>query len=298
MSSNLTLRRFNGFITNEKTQDYLSQVLGSKKETFVSALTSLVANNTNLQACEPATLMYSAIKSTALGLPLDNNLGFAYVIPYKNTKKGVTEAQFQIGYKGFIQLAMRSGQFKTINVTDVRSGELKGNNRLTGELEFEWIDDDKRDKTKVIGYVAYFKLINGFEKSMYMTIEQINKHAKRYSKTFGSKYGNWTTDFDSMASKTVLKLLLSKYAPMNVQHIHTAIKYDQAVIRGDDDAQYVDNANEIKINDDTEEIDRAFYFIEQAKTKADIQRLRNELSPDILDSLAQDLDDKENSLEK
>lgn len=120
-----SLKTFNQKITNAKTQEYLQQVLGAKRESFVNNLVALVANNKKLQECEPMGLMYSAVKATALGLPIDPNLGFAYFIPYKNNRLGITEAQFQIGYRGFVQLAIRSGQYKTINVTDIREGEIK-----------------------------------------------------------------------------------------------------------------------------------------------------------------------------
>ena len=136
---------FNATITNSRTQEYLSQVLGDKKSSFINNLTALVANNKALQECEPLTTMYAAIKATALDLPLDQNLGFAYVIPYRNNKEGKTEAQFQMGYKGYIQLAMRSGQFRTINVRDVREGEIVDEDFVSGELKFAKLPADKRN---------------------------------------------------------------------------------------------------------------------------------------------------------
>lgn len=253
--SNLQL--FNQTIANPKTQDYLKQVLADKKASFVNNLTALVANDSKLQTCEPLSLMYAGIKATALDLPLDPNLGFAYVIPYANKKSGKTEAQFQIGYKGFIQLAIRSGQFRTLNVTDVREGEMSVFNLLTGEMEFNALPN--RESLPIIGYAAYFRLVNGFEKTLYITKGEMDAHAKRYSQTYSSQKdyivqsSKWTTDFDAMASKTVIKLLLSKYAPLSVE-MQTAITSDQAVI-DDKGARYVDNqtteeavAEEIKEN--------------------------------------------------
>lgn len=239
-----TLKRFNACISNEATQQYLQQVLHEKKSSFTNNIIALVSNNASLQECQPMSLIYASLKATALDLPLDPNLGFAYIIPYKNNKKGVTDAQFQIGYKGFIQLAIRSGQFLLINVTDIREGELQGENLLTGEMTFSRVPN--REQKPVIGYAAFFKLTNGFSKTLYMTVGEVKAHAGRYSQTFSSKLdyvrnsSKWTTDFDAMAKKTVLKLLLSKYAPLSVE-MQNAIQNDQAVIDDQGDAQYLDN---------------------------------------------------------
>lgn len=225
-------------------QQYLQQVLHEKKSSFVNNITALVSNNAALQECQPMSLVYTALKATALDLPLDPNLGFAYIIPYKNSKKGITEAQFQIGYKGFIQLAIRSGQFLIINVTDIRDGEVVAENLLTGEITFARATD--REQKPVIGYAAYFRLTNGFSKTLYMTVGEVKAHAGRYSQTFSSKLdyirnsSKWTTDFDAMAKKTVLKRLLSKYAPLSVE-MRMAIQDDQAIIDDQGEAQYLDN---------------------------------------------------------
>lgn len=238
------LKIFNETIAGPRVQNYLQQVLGDKKGSFVNNLTALVGNNEKLQVCEPLTLMYAAIKATALDLPLDSNLGFAYVIPYKDNKKGLTEAQFQIGYKGLVQLAIRSGQFKTINVTEVRKGEIISEDLMTGELKLTRLPD--REQLPVEGYVAYFSLINGFEKTLYMAVSDVEAHAKQHSQTYSSKQdyiraaSKWTTDFNAMAKKTVLKLLLSRYAPMSVQ-MQQAVVADQAVLHGTNNVSYVDN---------------------------------------------------------
>lgn len=244
------LKEFNLVIRNQNTQAYLQDVLGEKKETFVSNLTALVSNDTKLQECKPVTLMYAALTATSLGLPLDKNLGFAYVIPYKNSRERTTEAQFQLGAKGIKQLAIRSGQFIGMNVTDVREGEIAGRNRMTGEMTFNWIEDDEeREKAKVVGYLAWFKLVNGFEKTKYMTVEEIKAHATRYSQTYSSKNdyvrknSKWATDFDKMAEKTVMKLLLSKDAPLSVE-MQTAFRADQSVQREEGKYIYSDNCNE------------------------------------------------------
>lgn len=238
-----TLALFNQTITNERTQKYLAEVLRGKKDAFVNNLTALVANNEMLQECEPLTLMYAGIKATALNVPLDNNLGYAYVLPYRDNKKGKTVAQLQFGYKLFNQLAVRSGQYKRINVTDVRKGELKGRDRRTGEIKFEWIEDDTlREQTEVIGYYAYFQLHNGYEKEVYLSVAEIDAHGKRYSQTYRKGFGVWKDNFDAMAKKTMYKKLFSGGdAPLSIE-MQQAVKYDQSVIVDEQGtAEYADN---------------------------------------------------------
>ena len=242
------LKLFNQTITSVATQKYLADVLGERKASFVNNLTALVANNAMLQVCEPYTLMVAAMKATALNLPLDNSLGFAYVLPYKDNKKGITVAQFQLGYKGVKQLALRSGSFATIpNATDVRDGELISRNRLTGECKFNFIEDaDEREKKPVIGFVSYFKLLNGAESTFYMSKSEMEKHALRYSQTYRSTNpkvkgaSKWTTDFNDMACKTVVKLNLSKNAPLSVE-MQDALKADQSIMFERDKYEYLDN---------------------------------------------------------
>jgi recombination protein RecT len=188
-----------------------------------------------LNNCKPESVVSAALIAASMDLPINQNLGFAYLIPYKNKDGEV--CQFQMGYKGFIQLAQRSGFYKTINASEVKEGEIVGFNRLSGEIEFNWIENEaEREKAKAVGYVAYFRLLNGFEKSLYMTVDELNAHAKKYSKNF-AKYnsGLWADDFDSMAKKTVLKLLISKFGPLNTQ-LQKAIAEDQTV-----DGEYEDN---------------------------------------------------------
>lgn len=244
---NYSLQVFNRTITSPATQKYLTDLLHERKGQFVNNLTALVANNVNLQECEPYTLMFAALKATALNLPIEPSLGMAHVIPYKNKKRGITEAQFQIGYKGFQQLALRTGQYRHINTTEVREGEIGKRNRLTGEIEWNWIDDEKqRLNTPIIGYVNYFLLLNGFESTLYMSREEMEAHAMRYSQTYRSseryikEQSKWTTDFDSMARKTVIKLNLSKNGVLSTE-LQDAIQADQSVMREENQYEYVDN---------------------------------------------------------
>lgn len=242
------LKLFNQTITNPSTQKYLSDVLGERKGSFVNNLTALVANNVMLQECEPYTLMFAAMKATALNLPLDNSLGFAYVLPYKDNKRGITVAQFQLGYKAFKQLALRSGQFSKIpNATDVKEGELVKRDRLTGDCVFKFEEDDeKRAKLPTIGYVSFFKLMNGAESVFYMSKTEMEQHALRYSQTYRSTNpkvkaaSKWSTDFLTMALKTVIKLNLSKNAPLSVE-LADALKADQSIQFERNKYDYLDN---------------------------------------------------------
>lgn len=241
------LKAFNQTIQNPNTQKYLESVLGERKGSFVNNLVALVANNANLQVCEPYTIMFAAMKATALNLPLDNSLGFAYVLPYKDNKKNITVAQFQLGYKGVKQLALRTAQFLKLNATEVREGEFVRRDRLSGDIIFNFEDDaEKREKLPIIGYVSYFRLSSGFDSTLYMTKAEMEAHALRYSQTYRSKdtkiksASKWTTDFDAMALKTVTKLNLSKNAPLSVE-LADAIKADQAVMYKQDEYSYMDN---------------------------------------------------------
>lgn len=234
---------FTAQLTDAYMSKYLTDTLGAKKGEFVANITTLVANDAKLQDCDARSVIFSALKATALDLPLDPNLGMAYVIPYNNRSKGIKEAQFQIGLKGFIQLAIRSGQFKIINVRDVRVGEIVGEDFISGEIQFKQVEN--REDKPIIGYVAYFRLLNGFEKMSYWTMNELDQHAMKYSQTYSSKNdyirqsSKWWTDFDIMAKKTALKLLLSKYAPLSIQ-MQSAIKADQAVIT-EQGERYIDN---------------------------------------------------------
>lgn len=253
-----------GLICNVDYKKRFEEILGKKAQAFMSSVIN-VAKTPSLADCEPTSVVSAAVVAATLDLPIDPNLGFSYIVPYYNNKKKIKEGQFQIGYKGFIQLAQRSGQFKTINAVEIREGELKKVNRLTGEIELnEEFDLSTLDEKKVVGYVGYFSLLNGFEKAFYMSREQLEAHGKKYSQSYKSEKkwisdaSLWTTDFDSMATKTVLKLLLSKYAPLSIE-MQTAVAADQAVIKKDvinsnaeidgSSMEYVDNTENENIID-------------------------------------------------
>lgn len=247
-----TFKDFNTSIRDTRTQDYLTQVLGNRKAEFVSNLIAVVSGNENLQQCDPMSLIFTAMKATALNLPIEPSLGKAAIIPYNDTKAGVVKAQFQIMRDGWVELLLRSGQVKNIINEAVHEGELVKKNKFTGEYIF---DEEKRTSDKVIGFMASIQLKDGFEKTVFWTTEEINEHGKRYSQTFKKGYGLWIDNYEAMAKKTVLKNLLKKYAPISVDYINKALAYDQATFDADhlDKAQYLDNPENAEFTEINEE---------------------------------------------
>ena len=207
----------------------------AKAARFVTAITSAVAVNPLLQECDPATILSAALLGESLGLSPSPQLGQYYLVPFNNTKKGCKDAQFQLGYKGYVQLALRSGYYKRLNVFAVKAGELKSWNPVTEELEIELIQDDEiREKTATIGYVASFTYVNGFSKTLYWSRQKMEAHALRYSKGYSAKKGYtfWEKEFDAMAFKTMLRQLISKWGIMSID-LQTAFEQDSIVESGD-----------------------------------------------------------------
>lgn len=235
------LQKFNAMLENTRTQEYLTNVLGEKKQTFVSNMVALVSSNKALSECDPSTIMFSCLKATALSLPLDPSLGLAWVLPYKDNKNNTTVATFQLGAKAYIQLALRTAQYRKINVRDVREGEIVGEDFVSGEMQFKKLEKD-REKAQVVGYVAMFELINGFSKQLYMSVDELDAHAKRFSQTYRKGYGLWSDKEmrPAMMEKTILKRLLSKYGVLSVE-MEQAIKSDSAVLGENNSVRYVDN---------------------------------------------------------
>lgn len=198
---------------------------------FTSSIISAVAVNPLLQECDPSTILSGALLGESLGLSPSPQLGQFYLVPFNNTKMGCKDAQFQLGYKGYVQLALRSGYYKHLNVFSVKAGELKKWNPITEEMELELIDDDEvREKTESVGYVATFEYTNGFRKTMYWSRKKMEAHALRYSKGYAAKKGYtfWEKDFDAMAYKTMLRQLISKWGIMSIE-LQTAFEQDVIV---------------------------------------------------------------------
>lgn len=223
----------------------LQEILGKRSSTFATAVIQISNSNELLKKAEPTSLLNAALLATTLDLPLNNSLGQAYLVPFNNKQKDGTyrvEAQFQLGAKGIQQLAIRSGQYSELESKEVYEGQVVEDDSFIG-YHFNW---KGKTSDKVIGYAAYFKLLSGFSTTFYMTIEEIEKHAKKYSQTYRKGFGNWKDDFDKMARKTVMKLLLnSGKAPLSIE-MRNAINADQSVIKDYDgnetiDVDYVDN---------------------------------------------------------
>jgi recombination protein RecT len=242
MENQLTVK---GLFNRDDVKGKFQELLGKRASAFMTSVLQIVTSNKSLQNADPMSIYQSAAVAATMDLPINNNLGFAYIVPYNQSykddqgkwqKKQV--AQFQMGYKGFIQLAQRSGQFKTIAATPVYEGQLIEQNPLTGFV----FDFTKKSSEVVIGYAAFFQLLNGFEKTLYMSIAEIRNHGGKYSQTFTNEKGLWNTDFDAMATKTVLKLLLSRFAPLSID-MQRAVISDQGVVKDHEtlDVDYVDN---------------------------------------------------------
>lgn len=225
-------------IRNDTYTNLINNTLGDKEvaKKFVADLMTMYSTNQTLSKCSAGSILSAGLQAQRLNLPITSGLGYVYIIPYGN------KAQFQISYKGLIALAQRSGLYERLGVKEVHKGELKGYDEFGDELvEF----NHDYDNNEVIGYYAYFKLLNGFKKTIYWTKGQVEKHARKYSKSYGngSSTDIWGEQFDLMACKTVLKQLLSKYGPLSVELI-SAIQSDQAVIKEDGKYEYVDNVKE------------------------------------------------------
>ena len=280
MSNQLTTK---DFFAKPAVQNKFKELLGAKAQGFVTSVLQAVSANPQLQKADPASIYNSAAVAAILDLPINQSIGHAYILPYKTKQKDGTYkelAQFQLGYKGLIQLAMRSGQFVRLNTTDVREGEIKSRNRMTGEMVFDWNQDNKdRESKKVVGYLSYFKLTNGFESEFYMSIEEVEAHAKKYSQTYKSGFGQWKDNFDKMALKTVTKLHLnSGQAPLSIQ-MQTAINVDQAIIK-DDTGSNVEYADHEVVEID-HEAERIVGFIEKATKKEDLEMLWEGLDEEV-----------------
>ncbi len=229
-------------LSKEEVKNRFKEILGNNSTSFISSIISSTKANPKLLECDVDSVISSSVIAATLKLPIEQNLGFAYIVPYNKKVGGeyVSLAQFILGYKGLLQLAIRTGQYSTINASEVYEGEFVSENRITGEVV---IDANKKASNKIVGYVAYFKLKSGFEKYSYWTVDKVKKHAEKYSKTFGSEYGIWTKNELEMSIKTVLKSLLSKYGILSVE-MQTALIADQSVINDAEtlDVDYVDNS--------------------------------------------------------
>ena len=213
----------NSMLDGEKMRGRFDELLGKRAPQFISSVVAMVNADKNMQQAfyeSPMTVIQSALKAATFDLPIDQNLGYAYIVPFKN--KGTMTANFILGWKGMHQLALRTGAYKTINVVDIREGELKSYNKLTEEVDVVFIEDeDEREALPIVGYLGYYRLVNGAEKTIYMTIKQIENHEKKNRK--GEYQGKgWRDDWDAMARKTVYRRLIGKWGVMSITYQNAA----------------------------------------------------------------------------
>ena len=248
--------KFSVAIQTDAYKKLINNTLGDPKRAnkFIASISSAVATNPQLQKCDAGSILSGALLGEALNLSPSPQLGQFFLVPYDKKQKINGEwvvvesnAQFQLGYKGYIQLAIRSGQYKDIDVIDVREGEYLGRDKTTGKHQFEFIEDEvERENKPIIGYMAYFEYLNGFYKNIYWSKEKMQKHALEYSQAYasdvkkGTTYSFWSKDFNGMAFKTMLRQLISKWGVMSVE-IQEAITKDMTVVKEDGSYDYVDN---------------------------------------------------------
>ncbi len=247
------------YLNQDAVKAQINSILGSKRGTsFITSIVSAVQSTPALQECTQPSILQAALLGESLNLSPSASLGQFWILPYNNRKKGVKEAQFQLGAAGYKQLAMRTGQYRDIDFLEIHEGEYKGRDKHTGKQIFEFIEDDEeRESLPVIGYMAYFELVNGFRKSVYWTKSKMEKHADTYSQAFSLeayrklqageipandmwKYSSyWYSNFAGMAEKTLIKHLLSKWGILSTELI-TAIDADMTTINEDGTKNYVE----------------------------------------------------------
>ena len=250
MANNLANRSrkmgLTAYLTQDAVKNQINSVIGGKDgQRFITAVVSAVNTNPMLQECSNQSILSAALLGESLKLSPSPQLGHYYIVPYKDKNRGMV-GQFQIGYKGLIQLAIRSGQYKKLNVLAIKEGELVKFDALNEDIEVNLIEDEeKRENTPTVGYYAMFEYVNGFRKAIYWSRSKMERHALRYSKGYQAKKGYtfWEKDFDAMAYKTMLRQLISKWGIMSIDMI-SAVEKDMAVIQPDGSAVYVDNEPE------------------------------------------------------
>lgn len=243
--------KFSVAIQSDMYKNLINQTLGDKERAtrFIASISSAVATNQALQECDAGTILSGALLGESLNLSPSPQLGQYYLVPFNDSKKGYKVAQFQLGYKGYIQLAIRSGQYKKLNVLAIKKGELVKYDPLNEEIEVNLIEDEEeRENVETVGYYAMFEYTNGFRKSMYWSKTKMEKHALKYSNGYKAKkgYTYWEKDFDGMAYKTMLRQLISKWGIMSID-MQQAVEKDMTAINTDGTYEYVDNDEDVVI---------------------------------------------------
>ncbi len=227
----------------DEVKKRFEEVLGGKAAGFISSIISATSANRMLAECEPQSIIGAAAIAATLDLPINSNLGFAHIVPY-NSPEG-KKAQFQMGWKGYVQLAIRTGLYKDIDVKPVCANHIVSTNKKTGLPEFDF----SKEGGEIVGYMAYYELLTGFEKVVYWNIAKIHSHGKKYSKSYENKFSQWQTNFDGMARKTLIKHLLSTWGILSIE-MQKAITSDQAVAK-DETGEHItyDDSNATVIED-------------------------------------------------
>ncbi len=243
---------FSAFLAQDAMKKKINEMVGGEKgQQFVTSIISAVSTNPQLAECDNASIVSAALLGQALNLSPSPQLGQFYLVPFNDNKRGCKVAQFQIGYKGYIQLAIRSGQYKKLNVLAIKKGELKKYDPLNEEIEVQLIEDEEvREKEETIGYYAMFEYLNGFRKTLYWSKEKMEAHAIKYSMGYRAKKGYtfWEKDFDGMAYKTMLRQLISKWGIMSIDlTMQKALESDMAVINDNGSYDYIDNEVETEV---------------------------------------------------
>lgn len=244
-------KTFSAFLAQDAMKKEINEMVGGEKgQQFITSIISAVSTNPQLAECDNSSIVSAALLGQALNLSPSPQLGQYYMVPFNDSKRGCKVAQFQIGYKGYIQLAIRSGQYKKLNVLAIKEGELKKYDPLNEELEVQLIEnEEEREKATTIGYYAMFEYLNGFRKTIYWSKEKMEAHALKYSMGYRAKKGYtfWEKDFDGMAYKTMLRQLISKWGIMSVDlTMQKALESDMAVINDNGTYDYVDNNSNVE----------------------------------------------------
>lgn len=265
--------KFSVALQSDAYKKLINNTLGDKQRAlnFIANISTAVSQNPALQECTNASIISAGLMAETLGLSMSPTLGQSYLVPFNNTKQNCKQAQFQLGYKGYIQLAMRSGQYKKLNVVVIKEGEFVSYDPLTEDLIVNIdYDDIDRDQKPTVGYYAMFEYLNGFKKSIYWSKNRMLAHAKKYSTAYkrdlekGWKMSFWSTDFDSMALKTMLRQLISKWGVMSIE-LQKAYVSDMGVLNEKEEVEYVDNIKEeVEADANTGEV----LEIEKPKAKA------------------------------
>lgn len=272
---------FKALMNTPAMKKKFTDILHEKSDSFMGSLMTLVGGDNYLSQAEPMTIIASALKAATMDLPIDKNLGYAYVVPFNRSEKvgnkwvKHNEAQFILGYKGYIQLAQRSGQYKALNALAIYDGQLIDWNPLTEEFTFDY---KAKVSDEVIGYVGFFELLNGFKKTVYWTKQEIESHRIKNAKGYDKEKlsGAWVDNYDSMAIKTVLRNMLSKWGLLSVE-MQSAITSDEKIFRVDENNDLIEETD----LSDMEPLNQDLKEAERVEESEDIETLFDTSNPPI-----------------